>query len=35
MCIGDTYGIWHGGVAHHMWDVSVPTYQVGLQVSDL
>lgn len=35
MCITDVYGIWNGGVAHHIWDVEVPVYQVGLEVSDI
>jgi hypothetical protein len=32
MCICDTYGIFHGGVTYHVYDVSVYTYEIGLQV---
>jgi hypothetical protein len=32
MCICDLYGIYNGGVAYHIYDVSVPTYQIGLEV---
>jgi hypothetical protein len=31
-CVCDLYGIYHGGVTYHFKDVSVATYQIGLQV---
>lgn len=31
-CVCDTYGIFHGGVTYHVSDVSMHTYQIGLQV---